>query len=81
MLRRINWLVLLGVVFIALGIVAVFIGDWLNAAYGVVAGVGAFGINYGQKHPKRARSPLAWILSISWIVAFAVLTILRFRTR
>ena len=39
---------MLGVVFIVLGIMSLFIdgGDWFNASYGVVSGVGLLGIDY-----------------------------------
>jgi hypothetical protein len=79
MLSRVNWYLVLGVVFLVAGILYLFIPRWLEAGWSLTLGFGNFYVAYAQKHPQFGRGPLAWAVAIIFLVVMIGLTILKLR--
>ena len=80
MLKRLNWYLLLGVFFVIVGVLYLFISRWVEAAWSLVLGIGNLFIAYSQSHPTLARGRVGWVIAIVFVVVLGALTILKLRT-
>lgn len=79
MLKRFNWRIVCGVIFILAGLIALFKegGSLMNAGSELLLGIGLLGTVYADRHPERARGPLAWAVVIVWGIALIWFTFMR----
>jgi hypothetical protein len=80
MLKR-NWYFIFGTFFVVLGVLSLFFGTGLDAAWAITLGVGNLFIGYGQRHPEQANQRWIWLFVIPWLVLLIALTLLRLRTQ
>jgi hypothetical protein len=81
MLKRINWYIVLGLLFVGVGVLYIFISQWVDAAWSLVLGIGNLFIAYTQKHPALGKGPVGWAMAIIFLVILAALTILKLKTQ
>jgi hypothetical protein len=79
MLKRMNWYMVLGVFFLVVSVLCLFISRWVDAGWSLVLGMGNLVIAYTQKHPTLGRGRVAWAVAIIFVVVMVGLTILKLR--
>jgi hypothetical protein len=77
MLKRVDWLAILGAFFVLMGVLFLLTDEWIPGAWAITLGGGNLFVAYGRRHPEVNQKRWAWPLVIGWCVVLAVLTILK----
>ena len=79
MLKRLDWYTLFGLFFVVVGVLFLFTGQWVEAAWSLLIGGGNLFVSYAQKHPTFGRGRFWLALAIIYVVILAALTLVKLK--